>query len=250
MRISHIALATLAAALAFSYEPAEASTLGTSEFTCPIDGEIFEATVAMSGTSWGRRFDLKQLGPIYQPWPKPKCPTSGFVMYREEFTEAELGSLRPFIWSNHYQLLKDKHTPHYLAALTEEKLGAKGWPVVWLYLQATWETDIPGDARQKDYLEKLEAHLAQYARDLERGTDDWLTGKLLLANTQRRLGNFSSAIAHVRDLLPTYEHDERQHIKAMLDRFIEIAEAGDSRPRGMTAESDEYLEDGYPVDGE
>ncbi|NVJ97354.1 MAG: hypothetical protein HWE25_04325 [Alphaproteobacteria bacterium] len=233
----------LAVFTAFCSQPTTASILDTSEFTCPLDGEVFEATTAMSGTSWGQRFDLKQLGPIYQPWPKPKCPTSGFVMYRDNFSEAELNALKTFIWSDHYQQLKTKHTPHFLAALTEEKLGTKGWPVVWLYLQATWETDGTDGPQQVSYLEKLKEVLSLYVDGLEAGSDEWLTGKLLLANTQRRLGHFVSAIAEVRDLQPSYEQDEDTYVKDMLARFIEIAEAKDTRPRGITAESDQYLED-------
>ena len=239
-----IPLFTFIAASTLSTLAASASMIGEREFKCPLGGEVFKSTVAMSGTSWGQRFDLKKLGPIYQPWPTPVCPTNGFVMYKESFTEEELANLKSFIASDNYQQLRAQHSTHYLAAKMEERLGITGWPVVWLYLQATWETETSGMQNQTAYLEALQTVLEEYSQGLVTNTDEWLTGKLLLANTQRRLKNFEAAIETAQEVQAAYADDNRKHIKDMLNRFIMIAETGDARPRGIDEESDRYLDAG------
>ena len=76
---------------------AKAATVFEQEFTCPIGGEEFRQKMAGSGTSFGQFFDFRPYGPIESPWPLPVCPGNGFVMFKREFSDAELARLSGFV---------------------------------------------------------------------------------------------------------------------------------------------------------
>ena len=63
-----------------------ASTGGEVKMTCPLDQTEFEAWQNFSGTSFGMRLDLKETGPIAQPWALAQCPTCSLPLYQKEFT--------------------------------------------------------------------------------------------------------------------------------------------------------------------
>lgn len=218
-----------------------ASTIMEVDKVCPIDGEKFTATVAMSGTSWGRRFDLKQLGPIIQPWPIPICPKSGFAMYREDFSESELEHLKLFVMSEQYQSMRMTHTPHYLASRIATELGASGWHKVSLLLNATWEAENKNQDLEAAYQVELEQTLIDYIKTLETNTDEWFTAYILLANCKRRQMDFDSAEETTNIILSEYKDDERSHIVEMTQRLLKLIREKNNKPRGIDAASDEYI---------
>ena len=118
---------------------ASALTYGKVSLICPIDGESFETTLAMSGTQAGQFIDLKPYGPIAAPWPIAKCPTSGFVMYKKPFTEDELAVLKPYVAGAEYQALQHTETNYYLAARLQRVLKAPDETIAFTLLRASWE---------------------------------------------------------------------------------------------------------------
>jgi predicted RNA-binding Zn-ribbon protein involved in translation (DUF1610 family) len=98
-------------------------TLETRTFTCPVCGTEFEYEIAMSGTAFGKRLDHKLVSAIRSPWPIPQCPTCGFVLYKDEFTDQELQELKTFILADEYQSIPADNTPHYFLAYIAEYLG-------------------------------------------------------------------------------------------------------------------------------
>ena len=107
--------------------------------TCLIGGETFTFERAMSGTQYGMHLDMKPYGPIASPWPIPKCPSNGFVMYKENFSDQEIVSLARYVASDEYKALKDRHTNYYLAASLQQHMGESELLIARTLLQATWE---------------------------------------------------------------------------------------------------------------
>ena len=221
----------------------QGSTIGKRSFQCPIDGEEFEATVAFSGTSFGQRLDFKKLGPIYQPWPVPTCPSNGFVMFKPKFSDEELSQLRPFILSNGYQLLRTDHTDHYLASRMSRRLEESPWAVTQLVLLATWEAEKGNPDKLGEYLAELPELLSEHLTTLEIGSEPWFVAQQLLANSLRRLRHFEQAREQAEILHSAASLSEDTGLSAITSRLLSIIDAKDSRPRGMTTEDDKYI---YP----
>jgi hypothetical protein len=57
----------------------------------------------MSGTSFGKRLDLRAIGPTASPWSLPVCPKDHFVLFKQKFSPEELADLRSFVNSEPYQ---------------------------------------------------------------------------------------------------------------------------------------------------
>ncbi len=191
MRIAQIALAAALLASVAALPTARSMVIRETEFTCPIDGKKFKSMAAYSGTSFGVHLDLKPVGPIPAPWPLPKCPDNGFVLYKTEFTESELNRLRVFVGSDKYQSLAKSNTNYFLAAKLREFMGEPPSLVASSLLQATWEA-----RNEAEYRTYATAALAAYEQVLSRGARDdklALNAVLLAGELERRLGLFDRA---------------------------------------------------------
>ena len=96
-RLRRIAIPLAALALLASAACAVASTFKEVHKTCPLCKTEFDTMVAMSGTQFGRRLDLKPLGPIAAPWPIPVCPKCKFVLYSDNIPKDELDKCQKIV---------------------------------------------------------------------------------------------------------------------------------------------------------
>ena len=60
--------AAAAGLLLLASHPAPALTLRLDQKTCPYDGQKVEAMVPASGTSFGKDFDFRPVGPVMTPY--------------------------------------------------------------------------------------------------------------------------------------------------------------------------------------
>jgi len=193
------AIAGIAAILLLSrIFAANAMTLYEVELTCPIDGTKFMATLAGSGTSFGMFLDTKPYGPTPAPWPLAQCPSNGFVLYKDNFSNEEIARLRPFVESAEYQVLRRENTNYYLAARLRIHQGENAADVAFVFLQATWEAKDPSQY-QKYAAEALQAYEEALTRPYA-DPKQWLTDQLLAGELERRLGRFEKAAARFRTL--------------------------------------------------
>ena len=170
---------------------ANAQTMDQVEVTCPLGGEVFQATLAMSGTAFGTYLDFRPYGPIASPPPLPKCPSNGFVVYKRKFNDDELQRIKPYVVSQDYQALQRTHTNYYLAAKLQTHLGASQKQLARTLLYASWETE-----RSEQYREYATEALEAYKRALTEEypkKNEWLTDQLVAGELERRLGRFEEA---------------------------------------------------------
>jgi hypothetical protein len=125
-------LVALCAAWAF-LTPALAQKVSV---VCPLDGERFGHEAPSPLTSRETYLDQRPVD-AWAPWPHAKCPASGFVVYKSEFTAAELAKLRPIVASDKYRALAATHTTHYLEAVLRRELGETPYAVAWALVQAS-----------------------------------------------------------------------------------------------------------------
>jgi hypothetical protein len=176
---------------------AQASTVATEKFVCPVGGEKFTAQMAMSGTAFGQYLDFKPYGPIFAPPPLPVCPGNKLVMYKT-FSPAEVVSLTAFLKSGHYLSKDRKHSPYYLAARLMRHLDEPQEKIARALLMSTWEADEP--ALYQEYAaEALKAFgmalEGNYDSRMGRLNDEVVAGEL-----ERRLGRFDEAGARFERL--------------------------------------------------
>ena len=98
MKTQLLALLLLAAGAS-----ALAHTATEKAFTCPIGGETFSQTIDTSGTSFGMMTDTRPVGPIAAPFAIPQCPKNKFVMFKSQFSKAELAKFERVVNSAEYQ---------------------------------------------------------------------------------------------------------------------------------------------------
>ena len=168
-----------------------ASTFAEVVVKCPFDGKEFKTVESMSGTRFGTYLDLKPYGPIAAPWPLAKCPSNGFVIFKNEFSKVEIAQLRDYVEGPIYQTLQRSETNYYLAAQLKGYLQHPQTEVAYTLLMATWEAKV-GQQYQRYASEALEA----YKRALEKPYKDqdlWVSDQFIAAELERRLGQYEAA---------------------------------------------------------
>ncbi len=204
-----------------------ASTVMDVEVTCPVGGKRFVAEMAMSGTQFGQNLDRRPFGAIATPWPLAKCPSNGFVIYKDDFTASEIDRLTPYVRSVTYQTVQKKESDYYIAAHLMQYLGAPKSTFADALLMATWEAeqDERYDRYAAEALAAFEAILADTSHELapaQAASYQQIAGEL-----ERRLGLFDKASRRFRALIdaPGVRGSELEQV---VRQEIALTEAKDS----------------------
>ena len=78
------------------------------QMTCPLDGERFSYMTTAAYTTSGERPDGRPYSSSQLLLNLPECPRSGFVVFKEEFTPAEVDRIRPLVESQEYRALRQE----------------------------------------------------------------------------------------------------------------------------------------------
>jgi len=209
--------ALLACALALPVSAPSARTDALVEYTCPIDGQKFQAMTPMSGTSFGARLDGRRIGPIAVPYPYPACPGNGFVLYRDstKLDADYIARAKALVETEDYQRILYSESKHYLAAWIAERMGENQSVVVRLLREAAW--DAEGRDRHATYLRQAATKLRAWQASQTDRNDDWLYRQILLAELLRQSGDYNEA-RRVLDDTP------RQPVEQFVDKHPVLKE--------------------------
>ncbi len=215
------------ATLLFALPDAQALVIHSIEVTCPIDGEKFRADQAASYTVAGQFLDMKPFGAMIAPPQLPKCPTSGFLIYKENFSEAEIQTLKEFVSSNQWRRLIGRNTDYYLIAKLRAHLGETPAQLKFVLLQATWEPKSQPKYRQyaKTALEAYNEALKEEYVDRQQ----WLSDQLVAGELERRLRQFDKALIRFASL----ENDpdmQSSRFREILELQLKLINAKNSGP--------------------
>jgi hypothetical protein len=184
----------LAVALSLSVAPpALALTFSEEQFICPIDHTTSTRIVVTSYTVFEQRLDLRPVGALMSPPPIAVCESNGFVLYQEEFSDAELVRLRAIVESDEFRSIRAANSDWYIAAWLAERMGQQGAETHWMYLYASWEVEEGDPALNREYLTLAYDRFVLGERAAEPGSDNWWTARLLRIELHRRLGRFPEA---------------------------------------------------------
>ncbi|MEX2200388.1 MAG: hypothetical protein WD711_03260 [Dongiaceae bacterium] len=184
----------LAVAMCLSIaSPTLALTFSEEEFICPIDYTTSTRIVVNSYTVFDQRLDLRPVGALMSPPPIAVCESNGFVLYQQEFSDAELVRLRAIVESDEFRSVRAANSDWYIAAWLAEQMGQKGAETHWMYLYASWEVEESDPALNREYLMLAYDRFVLGERAAEPGSDTWWTARLLRIELHRRLERFPEA---------------------------------------------------------
>lgn len=208
--------------------PASALTFSEEQFICPLDGSISTRIVVMSYTVMDQRLDLRPVGALMSPPPVPVCNSNGFVLYQEEFSEAELAQLRAIVDSDEFRAMREANSDWFIAAWLAEQMGRPTAETHWMYLYASWEVEDSDPALNRNYLSLALDRFVLAERVAQPDSDDWWTARLLQIELKRRLEQFSEAEALLDE---TEAGAVPEGYRSLLDRQRQLVVGGDSTPQ-------------------
>ena len=204
------------------------------EVKCPICLKVFNCKMDVSGTAFGRRLDLKPLGPIRAPWRLPKCPDCHFVRFDEKLSQADLDKCKKIIKSEEY-LQNSKRKPYFLFGILAEGLDYDSWQLANIFLKASWEEENEAELYQAD-LKRCLKHLAVFLKKDGRSVKEIFdshsiakkTAILLKGELHRRLAEFDLAKMHFEKL-----GSPGGHLEDIINFQINLCVKKDSGPHAM-----------------
>jgi hypothetical protein len=232
--LSFLALALSLAAPALA--PARAAAADTGEvildqMNCPIDGELFTAIVGVNAESHGQRLDTRRLGASVEPIPLPVCPTTGFVVYRRDFTPEQIALATELVDSTEFRYQVRTGNEYTVAAWLAERLGEPRIAIAHFYLEASWlfETD---PVRNPEYLTLSYDWYTQALEDLANDQEKWWQVQALRVELLRRLKRFDEARALLAELPITNLPTGHMLKKALVQQQL-LFQRGDDQPKPM-----------------
>lgn len=158
---------------------------------CPIDGKSFTYQAAGSPPSRELHLDMKPADAT-SPWPHPKCPGNGFVLYKSNLSAAEVANLRDFVLSDKYRSLSEVHSTRYLEAVLRRQLGESPYNIAWALVQATWEVSSD-PVRYKQYADEALSTYDSIPLNSLSDIRHRILKQMISGELARRLGQFESA---------------------------------------------------------
>lgn len=174
----------------FAPASVRAGTPYTQQMTCPIGGETFAFATTASYSTYGSRPDGKPYGSWHFPLDLPECPSNRLIVYKEQFSPAELERLGELIARPDYRALAGEAQYYRLYWLLRE-MGEPPLDVLWALVRAGWQAETA--ERRNRYLEEFAAGMAAIAGDPSNVAEFAMRGRWI--NALRELGRFTDASA-------------------------------------------------------
>lgn len=224
-------LATSSIVLPDRAPAADAPGLFLDEMTCPVDGEVFTAIVGANAESQGQRLDTRRLGAVVEPIPLPVCPTTGFVIYRRDFTPEQIALAQELVDSTEFRYQVRTGNEYTVAAWLAERLGEPRIAIAHFYLEASWlfETDA---VRNPEYLTLAYDWYTAALEDLGGDQEKWWQVQALRVELLRRLQRFQEAQALLREL-PITSLPTGHMLKRVLVQQQMLIQRGNFQPKPM-----------------
>ena len=199
------------------------------QMTCPIDGEVFTAIVGVNAAYLGQRLDTRRLGAAIEPIPLPVCPTTGFVVYRRDFTPEQLALAKEIVDSTDFRRQVRTGNEYTVAAYLAEQLGEPRMAIAHFWLEASWlfESD---PVRNHEYLTRAYDWYTLALEEVGSDQEKFWQVQALRVELLRRLGRFDEARALLTEL-PVNSLPTGHALKKVLVQQQLLLQRGDSQPR-------------------
>jgi hypothetical protein len=206
----------------------EAATEVEVECICLLCKTKFTAIMDASGTSWGKRLDLKPLGAIRAPWRLPVCPKCRFVEYKDKIDAEELRRVQEYVNSDEYKSIPAQESSYYLLGKIYEHLRKPPLDIAYVYLKASWQ--VGSDAkRHQAYLEHSLTHFTKFVSTDPPKDDVWKTARFLRGEILRQLQRFEEG-QRLFQMLKTQDGFTAEPYARLIKYELELIDKSDSAP--------------------
>jgi len=202
---------------------AQAHTMRSVKYACPVDGTEFTAFLTGSDTTRGMMLDLQPIGMGTYPWPVGQCPADGMVMYKNDFTPEEIAILKEYVPSPEYQAAAGDPAYWKIAKL-KEKLGVPLNERWFAMVQATWQAHSQYESYARETIAALETLLADPENRKEKDVETW---QLLRGELYRRIGDFDQAKTIFEEMKTRPEFKNHDFYPSIINYELELIAAGD-----------------------
>ncbi len=209
------------------HEPSGHHVVETT-FVCPLGGEEFVGLTLGTYSTYGIYLDFSRVSYLRLPIPLPVCPSNGFVVFKEDFTQKELDRLAEVTSSDAYKALLGKNSSYFLFAYLAEQTALDAVEPWWLYNLASAEIDGCDEALYRRYIpiviDRAEKQLASTNPDEQ---VFWVLN-IIIANAHRRIGDFAAAREQLGAVLDRYHEQMPQDLAKVVAQLRGHIEAGNS----------------------
>lgn len=230
--------------LSFSF----ASTIGDVDVVCKIDSVEYTGTVAMSGSSFGQRLDLKPIGAIISPWPVPVCPQCGFPRITDSLKREKLEKYQNYVFSPEFKdVVNNKESSYYRIALFNILDSLDNATIGYRFLQASWQVENDRD-KYESYLSKS---LQYYVKAMDNDSltrEEEVSIRFTIGEILRLLGRFDEAEKHFSTMQDEIkEFPFRPLIEYELSLIVKKDRKAKPIPELKKSEEDIKKEPGYKM---
>lgn len=199
--------------------------------TCPLCGHHFTAIVDVSGTMFGRRLDLKPIGPYPAPWMIPVCPQCHLVIYSRRIPAADLARIKTLVKTPGYRALAKDSPSYYLLSRIFRHLNRDALLVAHTLLKASWQVEHQAKKWRQYTAEAVTWFDKGMAKRSPRESR-WQVAALVAGDLERRLGRLAAAKARFERLKGLKDVPKFQTgvLAKIIDYQVELIAKGDSRP--------------------
>lgn len=199
--------------------------------TCPLCGHHFTAIVDVSGTMFGRRLDLKPIGPYPAPWMIPVCPKCHLVIYSRKITAADLARIKTLVKTDGYKALAKDSPTYYLLSRIFRHLNRDALLVAHTLLKATWQVEH----QAKKWRQYAAEAVTWFDKGLAKRSPRegrWQVAVMIAGDLERRLGRLAAAKARFEKLRGMKDVPKFQTgiLAKIIGYQLELIAKGDTRP--------------------
>ena len=165
---------------------------------CPLGGGVANGIETLAMYTRDAGLDGRPYGNHTEVHPPPECVDNGFIVYKDDFTEAELLHVEKYVLSKEYQTMWSTGVPEFyrLAKIYEYlELPISGY--AYFYLIATWNDYVYQKDRYEYYArEAIRAFVAaikQMESSAQGHSERYVEFHYLLVELYRRVREFDNA---------------------------------------------------------
>lgn len=142
----------------------QATVIVPADVKCPIGGEVFRSFKIKSSSSFGRHLDLQPKSSAGDKLFPIECPSNGFVIFGDKFTDDQTRILEDHLSSEEYQAMRSVETKSYRAYTLMKKLKYSEEDLAHMLLKATWEA---GFFQYRRYAKEALTHFTRLSESLK-----------------------------------------------------------------------------------
>jgi len=173
-------------------------------YTCPLGGETFDVLTYVGEQPELKTMDLRPVSEFSFPGPLPICPSNGFVIDKDEYSEAELASRAKILSDPSYHEALKQNLPSHILALEflsrlPENEMSDDFDVPYMALQGAWEAEACGSETYVEHARVAASILTEEVRSGQTAFERRFAFAPAVPDLARKAGLFDVSVQLIED---------------------------------------------------